>query len=70
MRLLWAFNVVPAKDSDGNPILPPTDDFTSGLITRPNPFPCAFEVRNRNAEELIVLEADRAEAEAARWDTD
>ncbi|KAL1941273.1 hypothetical protein VTO73DRAFT_7485 [Trametes versicolor] len=55
-RLLWAFNVVP--------------DFTSGLITRPNPFPCAFEMRQKSAAELIVLEADRAEAEAARWDTD
>ncbi|OJT13596.1 O-methylsterigmatocystin oxidoreductase [Trametes pubescens] len=69
-RLLWAFDVVPATGPDGKPILPPTDDFTSGLITRPNPFPCAFETRQKGAADLIVLEADRAEAEAARWDTD
>ncbi|KAI0353739.1 cytochrome P450 [Trametes cingulata] len=69
-RLLWAFNIVPVLDADGKPVLPPADDFTSGLITRPNPFPCSFEVRGRHVEELIALEADRAEAEAARWDTE
>ena len=61
---------MPALDADGRPILPPTDDFTSGLISRPTPFPCKFDVRSKGAAELIVLEAERAEAEAAQWDTD
>lgn len=69
-RLLWAFNVVPARGADGKPIVPPTDDFTSGLITRPTPFPCSFEIRGKYAEDLIVLEAERAETEVAQWDTD
>ncbi|KAI8996406.1 cytochrome P450 [Trametes punicea] len=67
-RLLWAFDIVPAVGVDGKPILPSTDDFTSGLVTRPAPFPCTFKLRNKSAEEVIVLEAERAEAEAARWD--
>ncbi|TFK91176.1 cytochrome P450 [Polyporus arcularius HHB13444] len=68
-RLLWAFDIAPAVGEDGKPVIPPDDDFVSGLITRPVPFPCAFKVRNKVVEELIVLEADRAEAEAARWDS-
>ena len=70
VRLLWAFNILPAVGADGMPIIPPDDNFVSGLITRPVPFPCAFEARNADVKELIVLEAERAEAEAARWDTD
>ena len=70
VRLLWAFNIEPVVGADGKPTIPPDDDFVSGLITRPVPFPCAFQVRNTAAKELIVLEAELAEAEAARWDTD
>ncbi|CDO68382.1 hypothetical protein BN946_scf184815.g29 [Trametes cinnabarina] len=69
-RFLWAFDILPATGPDGKPVLPSTDDFTSGLITRPSPFPCTFKVRNKEVEELIILEAEKAEAEAARWDTD
>ena len=69
-RLLWAFDIVPATGADGRPILPPDDDFVGGLIIRPVPFPCAFKTRGKAVEELITLEADRAEAEASRWDTD
>ncbi|RPD52979.1 cytochrome P450 [Lentinus tigrinus ALCF2SS1-7] len=69
-RLLWAFDIVAATGADGQPVIPPDDAFVSGLITRPVPFPCAFKTRSKTVEELIVLEADRAEAEAERWDTD
>ncbi|KAI0751692.1 cytochrome P450 [Daedaleopsis nitida] len=69
VRMLWAFNVQPAVDpASGKPIIPDKDDFTSGLITRPTPFPCAFKARNATVEELIALEAESAEADAARWD--
>ena len=69
-RLLWAFDIVPVAGPDGKPIIPSKDDFTSGLITRPTPFPCAFRSRGNGVDELVVLEAERAEAEAARWDND
>ena len=68
--LLWGFDIEPAPGPDGTPRLPPTDDFTTGLISRPNPFPCVFKARSAAVAELIALEADRAEAEAARWDSD
>ena len=68
--LLWAFDIVPATGADGKHIIPSRDDFTSGLITRPSPFPCTFRSRGGGVDELIVLEAERAEAEAARWDNE
>ncbi|KAI0773254.1 cytochrome P450 [Trametes elegans] len=68
VRLLWAFNIIPVPDADGKPVIPPSDDFTSGLITRPTPFPCAFEARSESIKELIVHDAVGAETEAARRD--
>ncbi|KAM5541056.1 hypothetical protein V8D89_005367 [Ganoderma adspersum] len=69
-RLLWAFDVAPVIGPDGKPVIPSKDDFTSGLVTRPSPFPCAFKPRGNGVNELIVLEAERAETEAARWVND
>lgn len=69
-RLLWAFDIVPTVGDGGRPVIPPDDDFVSGLITRPTPFPCAFRCRGSAVKELVMLEADRAEVEAARWDMD
>ena len=68
--LLWAFDITPVAGHDGNRIIPSSDSFTSGLITRPLPFPCNFVSRGKEIEELIRLEADRSEAEVARWDDD
>ncbi|KAL0577986.1 hypothetical protein V5O48_004024, partial [Marasmius crinis-equi] len=31
VRMLWAFDMLPALDSDGKPDIPPSDDFTSGI---------------------------------------
>ncbi|KAK0235465.1 cytochrome P450 [Armillaria nabsnona] len=66
-RILWAFNITPPVDSQGNKILPSADSFTSGLITRPTPFKCCFEPRSQNAREVIIQEAERAELEASAW---
>ncbi|EMD31789.1 hypothetical protein CERSUDRAFT_100017 [Gelatoporia subvermispora B] len=69
-RLLWAYDIVPATGPDGQAVIPPDDAFITGLITRPVPFPCVFRARSRAVGNMIVLEADRAEAETARWDAD
>ncbi len=66
-RILWAFNITPPVDSQGNKMLPSADSFTSGLITRPTPFKCCFEPRSQNAREVIIQEAERAELEASAW---
>ncbi|KAH9851906.1 cytochrome P450 [Lenzites betulinus] len=60
-RMLWAFNVKPVAGPTGDPVIPSKDKCTTGLIVRPEPFPCSFEVRNPGVAELIRAEADSAE---------
>lgn len=69
-RILWGFDISPALDEHGKPILPSTTAYTTGLISGPEPFPMALKVRGRGVEELIMLENERAEAEAIRWDVE
>ncbi|KDR67549.1 hypothetical protein GALMADRAFT_258204 [Galerina marginata CBS 339.88] len=69
-RLLWALDVVPPKDPGGNPVLPPkaTEDFSGGLILRPEKF--IYLLQMRRGEEgisLIKEEARRAAEEATAW---
>ncbi|KAJ7224125.1 cytochrome P450 [Mycena pura] len=67
VRILWAFNTLPSSNAEGKPILPSADDFTTGLITRPTPFPCRFEPRTGSTAEVVHAEADRAETELTAW---
>ncbi|PIL24617.1 cytochrome P450 [Ganoderma sinense ZZ0214-1] len=69
-RILWAFDIAPAQDEHGNSILPSTTAYTTRLVTGPEPFPVVLKVRGKSVEELIVLESERAEAEAMRWDVE
>ncbi|KAF9020970.1 cytochrome P450 [Hymenopellis radicata] len=49
---LACFNISPVVGADGNPLIPPRD-YTSGLASRPKPFPCNIKPRNTNVVELI-----------------
>lgn len=69
-RILWAFDISPAQDEHGKTILPSTTAYTTGLVSGPEPFPVVLKVRGKAVEELIMLENERAEAEAMRWDVE
>nr|VWO96614.1 N/A [Ganoderma boninense] len=69
-RMLWAFDIAPMQDEHGNPILPSTAAYTTRLVSGPEPFPLALKVRGKSVEEMIILESERAEAEAMRWDVE
>ncbi|TFK34081.1 cytochrome P450 [Crucibulum laeve] len=66
-RVLWAFDIVPPKRADGKPILPPSDDFTTGLTSHPKPFGYSFVPRRAGVEPIIMKEALQAEMDAAAW---
>ncbi|KAJ7671682.1 cytochrome P450 [Mycena polygramma] len=66
-RILWAFEILPGADEKGNVILPSANDFTTGLITRPVPFPCCFQPRHGSAAEVVQSEAEQADIESAAW---
>ena len=69
-RILWAFDISPAQDEHGKAILPSTTAYTTGLVSGPEPFPAVLKARGEGVEELIILENERAEAEAMRWDVE
>ena len=65
-RLLWAFDIIPSKDSDGNAVLPPIalEDFVEALAIRPRPF--SYILRPRKGDQghsLITQECKRAREE-------
>ncbi|KAK7044096.1 hypothetical protein VNI00_007812 [Paramarasmius palmivorus] len=69
-RMLWAFDVLPLKDGDGNVTIPSSNDFTkAGLVRRPVNLKYRLAPRQEGVREIINSEAERAEAEAAAWDT-
>ena len=69
-RILWGFDISPAVYEHGEPVLPSTTAYTTGLVSGPEPFPTVLKVRGKSFEELILLENESAEAEANRWDAE
>lgn len=64
--MLWAFDILPFLE-DGKEIIPSADDFITGLVTRPANLRYRLSTRSKGVEELIMLEAERAEMEAKAW---
>ncbi|KAJ7830628.1 cytochrome P450 [Mycena olivaceomarginata] len=54
VRVLWAFNIEPRKDEEGNPMKIDPEDCTSGITVRPNKFPVNFVPRSGAHTETIV----------------
>ncbi|TCD61911.1 hypothetical protein EIP91_007725 [Steccherinum ochraceum] len=59
--LLWAFDIVKAKDAQGNDITPNPDDFhDEGLVIVPAPFPCQFIPRDPDHLQDLITQAREA----------
>lgn len=52
-RLLRAFDIEPALDSDGEKILPDADQYTQGFVVEPLPFPDKLTPRSKERAGLI-----------------
>ncbi|KAJ7829395.1 cytochrome P450 [Mycena olivaceomarginata] len=50
--VLACFNITPTVGDDGKPIIPPRE-YTSGMASRPLPFPCRIYPRNDSVVDLI-----------------
>ncbi|KAJ6577527.1 cytochrome P450 [Mycena capillaripes] len=61
VRMLWTFHILPGLNEKGDPVIPSADNFTSGLVTGPAPFPCRFEPRHKSTAEIIHSEAEVAD---------
>jgi len=63
-RMLWAYDVLPAI-VDGKPFIPDADDFTTGLVSYPANLKYRLVPRSDKHKEIIIEQANRANAEMA-----
>jgi cytochrome P450 len=59
VRMLWAFDIVPRKDANGNDMKIDPEDCTSGLTSRPREFPVDFIPRSATHVETILSSFER-----------
>lgn len=60
-RILWAFNIEPALDRTGKPILPDPDRLTQGFVCMPEEFPAMIKPRSKEKADLVIKEWKDAE---------
>lgn len=53
-RVAWACRISRKKDSQGNEIIPPEYNYTTGFNTQPKPFPFDLQARSREKAEYVA----------------
>ena len=66
-RLMWAFDIQPALDAEGKPIIPDSTNYTDGFNSIPVSFQCRIVPRNEKVIETIKSEYDSAMARLGSW---
>jgi hypothetical protein len=61
-RILWAFNIEPALDDQGKPIIPDPDRLTQGFVCMPEEFPARITPRSKERAEMVAREWKEAQA--------
>jgi hypothetical protein len=62
-RMLWAFDIDPKFDEQGNKILPDPDKLTQGFVCMPEEFVANIRPRSKERAELVVREWEEAQKE-------
>lgn len=65
-KLLWGFEITPAKDSTGKDVvvdLDPVTGYTDGAIILPEKFDCNIKIRSEKKKETLLREFTVAEQE-------
>lgn len=52
-RILWAFEILPAKDKDSKDIMPDPTKVTQGFVCMPEPFPVVLKPRSEKRAGVI-----------------
>ena len=65
-RVLWAFDIKKAVDSDGN-VLEPSTKTEQGFLAVPERFPCHFEPRSSKRARIVEETWTKAEAGGLHW---
>lgn len=62
-RMLWAFDITPAVDADGKPIIPDPEKLTQGFVCQPEEFPVSITPRDERRKQMVVEQWRMAEKE-------
>lgn len=62
-RMLWAFDISPAPDKHGKPIMPDPDRLTQGFVCQPEEFPVTITPRSESRKQVVIDEWRAAEKE-------
>lgn len=62
-RILWAFDIRPAKDAKGDPIIPDQERLTQGFVCMPEEFPAEITPRSQERAKMVRGEWQKAESE-------
>ncbi|KFH45656.1 Fumitremorgin C synthase-like protein [Hapsidospora chrysogenum ATCC 11550] len=62
-RILWAFNIEPASDENGKPIIPDPDKLTQGFVCMPEEFPAKITPRSQARAEKVAQDWREAQEE-------
>jgi cytochrome P450 len=73
-RILWAFNIEPALDGQGKPIIPDQEKLTQGFVCMPEEFPAKIIPRSKERADIVMAEWNAAEKECLdpvtkQWNT-
>jgi len=62
-RILWAFNIEPALDAQGKPMIPDQEKLTQGFVCMPEEFPAKISPRSKERADIVTAEWRAAEEE-------
>lgn len=62
-RMLWAFNIEPALDEAGEPILPDPDKLTQGFVCMPEEFPAKITPRSEAKKAKVMQDWEDARSQ-------
>lgn len=62
-RIAWACDISRARDTEGNEIVPPLYDYTTGFNVQPRSFPFQLKVRGQDKLEVVRKELERVTRE-------
>lgn len=66
-RILWAFDITPVVDANGNEIIPDSWNYTNGFNSRPVSFDCTITARNAKVVECLKMEYESAKMSISGW---
>ncbi|KAK5172958.1 uncharacterized protein LTR77_003080 [Saxophila tyrrhenica] len=63
-RMLWAFDITPAMDASGQPIIPDQDKLTQGFVCMPEEYPATITPRSKARADRVRSEWQHAQQES------